>query len=138
MSTAGGGGTIDMVASGTIPNGATVIINTDGTVGVITQTALSTPTLGSAVVYNTGNSPYNAAIFDPINNKVVIAYPDYGNSNYVTAIVGTVSGNAISFGSEVVAAFTSSSYVSAAYDSTNDKVVIAYRDDGNSSMEKQL
>ena len=129
---AGGGGTAEFIASGTIPNGATVIINTDGTVGVITQTALSTPTFGSAVVYNSGNTPYSAAVFDPINKKVVIAYPDYGNSNYVTAIVGTVSGNTISFGSEVVAASTSSSYVSAAYDSTNDKVVIAYRDDGNS------
>ena len=129
---AGGGGTAEFTASGTIPNGATVVINTDGTVSVVTLTALSTPTLGSAVVYNTGNSPFNAAIFDPINNKVVIAYTDYGNSQYGTAIVGTVSGNTISFGSEVVFESAASSYISAAYDSTNNKVVIAYRDDGNS------
>ena len=36
------------------------------------------------------------------NGKVVIAYSDMDNSFYGTAIVGTVSGTSISFGTPVV------------------------------------
>ena len=43
-----------------------------------------------------------SATFDSTNNKVVIAYRDGSNSDYGTAIVGTVSGTSISFGSEVI------------------------------------
>ena len=43
-----------------------------------------------------------SATYDSTNNKVVIAYRDSGNNAYGTAIVGTVSGTSISFGSEVV------------------------------------
>ena len=88
---------------------------------------------GSEVSYNAANSTNNTATFDSSNNKVVIAYRDGGNSNYGTAIVGTVSGTSISFGSEVVFAGSSAvQYTSAVFDSSNNKVVIAYRDDGNS------
>lgn len=88
---------------------------------------------GSEVSYNAANSTNNTATFDSSNNKVVIAYRDGGNSNYGTAIVGTVSGTSISFGSEVVFAGSSAvQYNSAVFDSSNNKVVIAYRDDGNS------
>ena len=38
----------------------------------------------------------------PLNQKIVIAYRDNGNSNYGTAVVGTVSGTSISFGTPVV------------------------------------
>ena len=39
-------------------------------------------------------------------DKVVIAYDDYGNNGgYGTAIVGTVSGTSISFGSPAVFQF---------------------------------
>ena len=44
----------------------------------------------------------NAVVFDSSNNKVVIAYKDAGNSDHGTAIVGTVSGTSISYGSAVV------------------------------------
>ena len=33
-------GVVNFVASGTIPNGSTVVINTDGTVGIVTQTTI--------------------------------------------------------------------------------------------------
>ena len=36
-------GVVNFVASGTIPNGATVVINTDGTVGIVTETGSATP-----------------------------------------------------------------------------------------------
>ena len=89
---------------------------------------------GSEVSYKSANSTNNTATFASSNNKVVIAYRDGGNSNYGTAIVGTVSGTSISFGSEVVFAGSSAvQYNSAVFDSSNNKVVIAYRDDGNSN-----
>ena len=100
-------------------------------VGTVSGTSIS---FGSEVSYNAANSTNNTATFDSSNNKVVIAYRDGGNSNYGTAIVGTVSGTSISFGSEVVFAGSSAvQYNSAVFDSSNNKVVIAYRDDGNSS-----
>ena len=88
-------GSSNFVASGTIPNGSTVIIKTDGTVSTITQTA-SNPTAGTSVVFESA-STYNPAVtYDSSNNKVVVVYRDNGNSDYGTAVVGTVSGTSIS------------------------------------------
>ncbi len=58
---------------------------------------------GTAAVFETGNlSEMYQIAFDSNSNRVVIAYSDGGNSNYGTAIVGTVSGTSISFGTAVV------------------------------------
>ena len=126
-------GVSNFVATGTIDNGDTVVINTDGTVGIVTTAAASTPTVGSPVVFESATTSLTSATFDSSNNKVVIAYRDGGNSNYGTAVVGTVSGTSISFGSPVVFESASSSFFSATFDSSNNKVVIAYRDNGNSN-----
>ena len=124
--------TISAVASGTIPNGATVIINTDGTVGIVTLVPSNTPTFGSAVVFESALSNHVSATFDSTNNKVVVAYQDSPNSFYGTAIVGTVSGTSISFGTPVVFNSGTTSYISATFDSSNNKVVVAYRNESNS------
>ena len=76
--------------------------------------------------------------FDSTNGKVVIAYMDNGNSNYGTAIVGTVSGTSISFGSEVVFENSHTTYPSLTYDSSNQKVVVAYTDQGDSNYGKAV
>jgi hypothetical protein len=91
-----------------------------------------TQAIGSPVVFESANSIYSSATFDSSNNKVVIAYRDSGNSNYGTAIVGTVSGSTISFGSPVVFESAVTSHISATFDSSNNKVVITYQDGGNS------
>ena len=79
-----------------------------------------------------------ALTYDSANGKVVIAYDDYGNSDYGTAIVGTVSGTSIGFGSAVVYNSTEVSIVST-YDSTNSKVVIALSGCWTTlNMEQQL
>ena len=70
-----------------------------GIVGTVSGTSIS---FGSATTFNSGSTKDIAATFDTTNNKVVIAYQDDGNSDYGTAVVGTVSGTSISFGSEVV------------------------------------
>jgi len=99
-------------------------------VGTVSGTSIS---FGTAVVFESANSQYISATFDSNSNKVVIAYQDYGNSQYGTAIVGTVSGTSISFGTAVVFESAESAYISAVYDANAQKVVIAYRDDGNSN-----
>ena len=124
------GGEVRAVASGALPNGKPVIINADGTVSVVDGEARA---VGSPVVFESASSDYMSATFDSSSNKVVIAYRDVGNSSYGTAIVGTVSGTSISFGTAVVFESASSSYLSATFDSSSNKVVIAYRDVGNSN-----
>ena len=99
-------------------------------VGTVSGTSIS---FGTEVVFNSGNSDFITSTFDSSNNKVVIAYRDQGNSSQGTAIVGTVSGTGISFGSEVVYNTGQSPYNGSTFDSNSNKVVIVYRDDGNSS-----
>jgi len=122
-------GTQGFVASGAISTGDTVVLNSDGTVSVVVGVAQA---VGTAVVFESANSFYIASTFDSANNKVVIAYTDNGNSNYGTAVVGTVSGTSISFGTPVVFESATSIWMSATYDANAQKVVIAYRDGGNS------
>ena len=99
-------------------------------VGTVSGTSIS---LGTPAVFEAASSFYTFAIFDPTNNKVVISYIDGGNSNYGTAVVGTVSGTSISFGTPVVFESAMIENNSMAFDSTNNKVVIAYRDTGNTN-----
>jgi len=122
---------VQAVASGALASGDTVVINADGTVSVIAGVDQA---IGSAVVFNAGAiyQPALQGAFDSSNNKVVIAYKDSGNSSYGTAIVGTVSGTSISFGSEVIFEAAAIDYPAITFDSSNNKVVIAYEDVGNS------
>ena len=94
-------------------------------VGTVSGTSIS---FGTPVIYNAANSVYNSSTFDSANNKVIIAYQDYGNSTYGSAVVGTVSGTSISFGTSVT--FSNNvavvGYVSTTFDSSLNKVVIAY------------
>ena len=98
-------------------------------VGTVSGTSI---TYGTAVVFESALTSYISSIHDSTNNKVVITYSDGGNSYHGTAIVGTVSGTSISFGTAVVFESAETYYLTATYDSTNNQVVIAYKDDGNS------
>jgi hypothetical protein len=123
----------NFVASGTIPNGATVVINTDGTVGIVTLTGSADPNAGTAVVFESASANDISATYDSTNQKVVIAYKDVGNNNYATAIVGTVSGSSITFGTANTFYSAASASFATAYDSTNSKVVIAWGNSGGSN-----
>ena len=124
-----GGKQVSFVASGTIGNGVTVGLNSDGTVSVIETGG---PSAGSAENFNSSSSSRIATAFDANANKVVIAYRDEGNSDYGTAVVGTISGTSISFGTPVVFRNALSSHIAATFDSSANKIVIAYYDGGNS------
>jgi len=133
-----GGKSVDFVASGTLPNGKPVILNSDGTVSVVAVSSTTLPTsipAGSEAVFNAAYFYSISASLDPNTaGKFVVAYQDGGNSYYGTAIVGTVSGTSISFGSEYVFNSAQSDYTSVSFDpNTAGKFVVAYRDVGNSS-----
>ena len=103
--------------------------NGQAIVGTISGTSIS---FGSPVEFESGNASQISATFDSTNGKVVIAYQDQGNSNYGTAVVGTVSGTSISFGTPVVFESDAIQRTSTTFDSAAGKVVIAYSDNGNS------
>jgi hypothetical protein len=100
-------------------------------VGTVNGTSIS---FGTEATWSTSNLYQGVnGVFDSSNNKIVIVYRDSGNSSYGTAIIGTVSGTDITFGSPVVFNSANSFWFGIAFDSTNNKVVIAYRDQGNNS-----
>ena len=98
-------------------------------VGTITGTAIA---WGTPVAFASAKSEYTSCVYDSSNNKIVIAFNDGANSQYGTAIVGTVSGTTISFGTEVVFNAAESSVINTAYDSSSNKVIITTMDEGNS------
>ena len=122
-------GTKTFIASGTISTGQTVAITADGKAEIVKLVSTSS---GTPVVFESANTGYISCCYDSANGKVVIAYTDNGNSGYGTAIVGTVSGTSISFGSPAVFESANTGYISCCYDSANGKMVIAYQDAGNS------
>ena len=120
-------GVSNFVASGTITNGQTVIVTADGKVKAVSAV---TQSVGSATVFESANLSWIGSTFDSSNNKVVVAYMDDDNSDYGTAVVGTVSGTSITFGTPVVFTSSAITYTAVAFDSSNNKVVIAYSDVG--------
>lgn len=120
----GSGGTKYMTASGAISNGDVVIINSNGTVSVVSGDAA-----GVSSEYEADATACNgvSCCFDATNNKVVLAYQDTTGTSYGTAVVGTIASEAITFGTPVV--FESNTIYGTAicYDSDSGKVVIAYQ-----------
>ena len=122
------------VASGAITNGKPVIVNADGTVKQAGSSVTISAGLGSAVTFESASARPEHGTFDSNSNKVVVTYQDGGNSYYGTAVIGTIddSDNSISFGTPVVFESATTDQISAVFDSSNNKVVIGYRDGGNS------
>jgi len=123
-------------ASGVLPNGRPVVVNADGTVSVAGEsTSSATQAVGTAAEFDGGiGGNYIALAFDTNAERIVVFFQDTGNSNHGTARVGTVSAdnNNISWGTAVVVNSGTTDYVNITYDSTSQKVVLNYRDSGNS------
>jgi len=103
--------------------------NAQAIVGTVSGTSIS---FGSAETFNARTTKLGIA-FDSNSNKVVIAYEDFSNSKHGTAIVGTVSGTSISFGSESVFESAETGEMDIAFDSNVNKMLIVYKDSDNSS-----
>jgi hypothetical protein len=120
----------DFVASGTLSSGQVVILNANGQVGAVSGSGAVT---GSETVFEAATTRYVSSAYDTTTDRVVIAYADGGNSYHGTAIVGTVSGTTISFGTAVVFETAEVQDVALTFDNNSNKIVIAYADEGNSS-----
>ena len=100
----------------------------------ISNVAASMP-FGAETVFNAGSTHYPNVAYDPNNaNKFVAVYRDHGNSSYGTAIVGTISGTSITFGSEVVFNTGDTQHPMISFDpNTTGKFVVTYQDAGNTN-----
>ena len=74
-------------------------------------------------------------VYDSTNDKTVISFADDGDSSKGKAVVGTISGTSISFGSEVEYEQGQISHSGIAFDSDNGKVVVAYRQNASSGWQ---
>jgi hypothetical protein len=99
-------------------------------VGTISGTSIS---FGSEAIFESATTTYISSAMDIANGKIVIAYVDNGNSNYATAIVGTVSGTSITFGTPSVYNSATTYDQGAAYHAAAGVTTICYRDGGTSS-----
>jgi len=96
-------------------------------VGTVSGTTLS---WRPASVFNAA-ATYDIAVSSLSPTDFVVAYRDYGNSEYGTAIVGAVSGTTLSWGPESVFNAATTYYIAVSSLSFPD-FIVAYRDDGNS------
>jgi len=127
LPTGGGQNAVDFVASGTLSSGQTVALNSNGTVSQVSSTGKSfSENVGTETQFQNGNPEWTSAVFDVASGKVVIAYRDTLNLSYGKAVVGTVSGDTISFGTPVVWLTATANFVTACYDSVAEKVVVFY------------
>lgn len=117
------------VASGALGNGKTCVVNADGTVSVIVESSASA-SLGSATVFETSSNEANVAWIS--DTQLVVAWALSASSYYGQAVVGTVSGTSITFGSVVTFESAQVSYVSICSIGSS-QVVVTWRDYANSN-----
>ena len=102
---------------------------TKSAVGTVSGTSIS---FGALTTIDTDGTSYTACAYDTTNSKVVALWRD-GGDTYGKAVVGTISGTSISFGSSATFESADTAYIAACYDSGSSKVVVVYRDAGNSN-----
>ena len=113
-------------ASGTLADGSTVIVNTDGTVSAVAVTGSSDPSAASSTEFVANSITMVHSVFVPSTNQVVVVYRNSNGNG--ESVVGTVSGTSITFGTP--AEFTSwdnESRFSARglfYDSSTENIIL--------------
>jgi hypothetical protein len=122
LPTGGGQNAVDFVATGTLASGQTVALKSDGTVVAVVETSVS-QSVGSPTTYMFNSALENQACYDTVNNKVIVSFVSAGSPS---AVVGTVSGTSISFGSVVNLPGGSGEYLVCAFDTNSNKVVFSF------------
>ena len=112
-------------ASGSLPNGSSVIVNTAGTVSIVEDSDIA---FGDEThVTSSTNGVYMATCFDGVNNRFVIVYIDNNDSSYGKVMVGEVDGTSITFGTPVNFNAGDTGYIDVDYNRTDpSKVVICF------------
>ena len=121
---------VDATTSGAISNGDLVAINPDGTVSNVEELTASLATSGVI------ESQYNRGInfgYDSINNKILAILNN--NSNPESAVVGTISGDSITWGTPVT--FTGGLTVDCeiAFDTTSGKFIFFFNNSLNGNYQ---
>ena len=116
------------LASGAITNAKPIVVNANGTVSEVSQTAAS---LGTEGAFNALNSAFITTVFDSSNNKHIIVYRTSSNMRYVVATVA--SDGSVSFGTDAVVISGDHQQIASAFDSTNNRVVVIFRNDNDSN-----
>ena len=130
-------GRLRAAASGVLPNGKPVVVNADGTVSVVDEST-SYSVVTTKAEYSANNVNGQVSVYDTNSDRVVIVYRDSDTSNHGTAIVGTINAASITFGAAVVFENSHSNLFGITFDSTNNKIVISYRDEGDSGKGKAV
>ena len=103
------------------------------TVGTVSGTSIS---FGSQYIFSTqssGGISETAIAFDSSANKIVVAWQDGTDSNKGAAVVGTVDGTAVTFGDKVFFETGSTTFIESTFNTSANKIVIAYKDTSNSN-----
>jgi len=101
--------------------------NANGRARVGTYSGTNSATFGTEVNLNGGNLTARiSSVYDENAQKIVVIYRDGSDSAKGKAVVGTISGTSISFGSETEYATYINHFQSIAYNSVAQKVVICF------------
>ena len=115
-------------------NNKTVIAYPDGQgiskVATVSGTSIS---FGSSVNFGGTNVYYLSGTYDPDNETVIFFYSDYADNRYGKFVTGTVSGTSISYTSATTIHSANTYYTTTVYDTTNNKIVFSFSDNGNSN-----
>ena len=131
----GGGKNVDFVASGTLPNGKTVILNSDGTVTSVAMGTVDGLAAGTSYPIDTPWTQY-LSVAMLTSTKAIVAYTDNNDVNgYGSACVLDISGSVITPATPVTFNSSQSLFMSiTALSST--KAIVTYSDVGNSDYIK--
>jgi hypothetical protein len=90
----------EVVASGTLPNGKPVILNSNGTVTAVAESTVAAST-GTEVVFESGTTK-NTSVAMLTSTKAIVVYQDDTSTGYGTACVLDVVGDVITAGTPTV------------------------------------
>ena len=121
----GGGASVELVATGALPNGNVVQMNTNGTVSVAVLSAVASPSVEDHL-QNTAASGHHCCCYDDVNNQIYVFW--FESSQWYVAVATPNATNELTFVTTTMSGLTNgySEWCSALYIPSADKVLFAY------------
>jgi len=93
--------------------------------GVVGTPSGDTVTWGTPVLFLAGRAGGIHCVFDSVSSTCIVAFTDALNASYASAVVGTVSGTSISFGTIAVITTLSGKYIRGiSHDAIQNKILV--------------
>ncbi len=130
-----GSSAVILTASSTIQAGNPVGLDDAGKVAAITEVvSAESRSYTTAAVASSNQTDGITSVFDPDGNKIILINK-HDSNGHLYYRVGTISSNTVTWGTEAVIQASSCSLTeySSCYDTTNNKVVIAYKKNDTST-----